>query len=518
MIRVLVVDDEAIVLESVTQVLTSHFEDLLIETARNSREGLIKVEHFRPHLIMSDIKMPGMNGLEFIERIRKVNSTVKIVIVSAYDHFEYAKEAVRFGVEDYLLKPLTKNKLIEVVESISTKIKEEEEARNKELDNIEKYYQSVQLVESNFFNSILLNRNLIKYMAHYREILELPFTKGVMVTIEFDKLEASGELNTYSQKLYDCADFLKTHIKYHTDAIVSNPFINRVFAYIENEVDRTFWNNLVPQIMERFKLRVRIGLGTSKCIEQISESYVESLLTMRMSNNAVCSMQDIVNIEASFERFDSSRDALYNDFIHRNKSFKSQLKGFETEYIKMLSHKTTHEYAVAILTELMVLFFDRCGNRIGKNKQDEVKTHYLSMLAGASAMAKLHYFEKTVTEWFSMYAKMQNENFNALTVTALDYLRANYKDEVTLEDLALALNVTPQYLSKIFKEDTGTTFKEYLTELRIEASKMLLKENEMSIKDICYQVGYNDTSYFIRAFKKFEGITPKDFQRVSRSS
>lgn len=518
MIRVLVVDDEAIVLESVTQVLRSHFEEIVIETARNSREGLIKVEHFRPHLIMSDIKMPGMNGIEFIERIRKVNTTVKIVIVSAYDHFEYAKEAVRFDVEDYLLKPLTKNKLIEVVETVSSKIREEEDARNKELDNIEKYYQSVQLVESNFFNSILLNRNVIKYMAHYREILELPFLKGVMVTIEFDKLEASGELNTYSQKLYDCADFLKTHVKYHTDAIVSNPFINRVFAYIENDIDRTFWNNLVPQIMDRFKLRVRVGLGTSKMIEQISESYVESLLTMRMSDNAVCSMQDIITIEASFERFDMSREILYNHFVHRNKGFKHQLKNFETEYIKMLSNKTSHEYAVAVLTELMVLFYDRCGSRIGKNKQEEVKSHYLSPLAGASAMAKLHYFEKIVNEWFSTYAKMQNENFNSLTVTALDYLRSNYKEEVTLEELALTLNVTPQYLSKIFKEDTGTTFKEYLTELRIEASKVLLKENEMSIKDICFKVGYNDTSYFIRAFKKFEGMTPKDFQRVSRSS
>ena len=339
-----------------------------------------------------------------------------------------------------------------------------------------------------------------------------------MVTIEFDKLEASGELNTYSQKLYDCADFLKTHIKHHMDAIVSNPFINRVFAYIENDVDRTFWNNLVPQIMERFKLRVRIGLGTSKGIEQLSESYVESLLTMRMSNNAVCSMQDITQIEASFERFDMRRDALYSTFVHRNKAFKSQLKVFEAEYIKMLNHKTTHEYAVAILTELMVLFYERCGNRIGKNKQEDGKIHYLSPLAGASAIAKLHYFEKTVTEWFSTYAKMQNENFNALTVTALDYLRANYKQEVTLEDLALTLNVTPQYLSKIFKEDTGATFKEYLTELRIEASKLLLSEQVMSIKDICYQVGYNDSSYFIRAFKKFEGITPKDFQRVNRSS
>lgn len=157
MLRVLIVDDEAIVLESVSQVLKSHFGDMQIETARNSREGLIKVEHFRPNIIMTDIKMPGMNGIEFIERIRKVDKIVKIIIVSAHDHFEFAKEAVRFGVEDYVLKPLSKNRLIELITSISEKVDLEEERRNKELDNIERYYQSIQLVEANFFNSLLLN-------------------------------------------------------------------------------------------------------------------------------------------------------------------------------------------------------------------------------------------------------------------------------------------------------------------------------------------------------------------------
>lgn len=280
MLRVLIVDDEAIVLESVSQVLKGQFQDIAIETAKNSREGLIKLEHFRPNVIMTDIKMPGMNGLEFIERIRKVNQIVKIIIVSAYDHFEYAKEAVKFDVEDYILKPLSKSKLIEVISSIEVKVEREEELRNKELDNIEKYYQSIQLVESNFFNSILLNRNILKYMPHYRELLELPFLQGSLITIEFDKLPLdtdSGDLNNYNQKLYDCADYLKTHIKYNKSAIVSNPFLNRIFVYVEEDNDRNFWNDLAHLIMERFKLRIRIGIGTKKPIEQLSDSYTESL-------------------------------------------------------------------------------------------------------------------------------------------------------------------------------------------------------------------------------------------------
>jgi len=518
MLRVLIVDDEAIVLESVSQVLRGYFDNIIIETAKNSREGLIKVEQFRPNIIMTDIKMPGMNGLEFIERIRRVNQVVKIIIVSAYDHFEYAKDAVKYGVEDYILKPLSKNKLIEVIMRISEKVALEDDLRNKELDNIEKYYQSIQLVESNFFNSILLNRNILKYMPHYRELLEVPFIQGSIVTIEFDKLSTSMEshaLNNYNQKLYDCADYLKTYIKHQHTSIISNPFLNRIFVYMEGNLDRVFWNNLAPLIMERFKIRVRIGLGTVKQIENVTASYTESLLTMRVLDDAVCSMQDIKSTEATADKFDALKTDLYEAFINRNKTFKIMLKHFEGEYIKMTNQKVTLEYAEAVLIELMVIMHER-SRRTNMQSKHESQTHYLAELLAQNGLGKLQYFEKVVTEWFALYAKMQSDTFNALTLSALEQLKKAYTNEISLEQVAGALNVTPQYLSKLFKEDTGFTFKEYLTELRIEESKNLLRLGEISVKDICFKVGYNDTSYFIRAFKKFEGITPKDYQKIYR--
>jgi two-component system response regulator YesN len=519
MLRVLVVDDEAIVLESVSQVLMSQFKGIQIETARNSREGLIKVEHFRPNIIMTDIKMPGMNGIEFIERIRKVDKVVKIIIVSAHDHFEFAKEAVKYGVEDYVLKPLTKSKLIELISQVSEKVDMEEEKRNKELDNIERYYQSIQLVEANFFNSLLLNRNILKYMPQYREILEIPLERGAVLNIEFDKLASetdAAELSHYNKKLYDCADYLKTHIKYHRPAIVSNPFLNRVFAYVEGEVDRLFWINLVQTIMERFKMRVRIGLGSVKPIDQLRDSYSESLLAMRVSEEAVCSIQAIKEIEASYEGFDQSARAMFDYFSHRNKGFKLALKHFEGEYIKMMGSKLGLEYAEAVLTEMMVKMHERCSNILSKNRKDEEYRHFLSELSSNSSMTKLKVFEKTVNDWFSKYVKIQSDSFSKVTLGAMDILKANYNSEVTLEEAALALSVTPQYLSKVFKEDTGMTFKEYMTELRLEESKQLLKRGDYSIKEICFKVGYNDTSYFIRAFKKYEGLTPKDYQKIYR--
>lgn len=140
----------------------------------------------------------------------------------------------------------------------------------------------------------------------------------------------------------------------------------------------------------------------------------------------------------------------------------------------------------------------------------------MSELFVNASMTKLKVFERTVNEWFDSYARIQGDAFSKVTVSAVEHLKSNFCEELSLEEVAGTLGVTPQYLSKIFKEDTGLTFKEYMTELRIEESKRLLRSGDLNIKDICFKVGYNDTSYFIRAFKKYEGLTPKDYQKIYR--
>lgn len=518
MFRILVVDDEQIVLESVSQMIRTRFEEVQIETAKNAREGLIKMEQFRPNIIMTDIRMPGMNGIEFIERIRRLDKRVKIIIVSAFDHFEFAKEAVKFDVEDYLLKPLTKSKLISVLEATVDKVDSEEELRHKELDNIERFYQSVGIVESNFFNSILLNRNFMKHLAHYRELLEVDLNKGYFVSIEFSSLEFSAsmdEMNTYNQKISDCSEYLKTHLKYQMQALVSNPFLNRIFIYVEaldETVDRYFWKQLHQQIIDKFGLRMRIGLGENKEIDKIYESYESAVLVLRQNDDAVASINEQEE-DFGTELFDKASVELYEDFYTKRKRFKQALRHYEYEYIKLLKNHKLIAHAEAGLIEDFVLILDVCkkNNLIPKTEWNK---RYLVELLNKTAVAKVQYFERILKEMFELYSRTTKGQYNPITIAALEKIQKTYKTEITLESLAEAINVTPQYLSKIIKEDTGVTFKEYLNEQRIEEAKKLLKRGQMSIKDIGFEIGYNDTSYFIRTFKKYEGITPKDYQRV----
>jgi two-component system response regulator YesN len=519
MVRILVVDDEAIVLESSKKLIQSNLEDILIETAQNAREALIKMDQFKPQIIMTDIKMPGMNGLEFIEHIRKQDQQSKIIIVSAYDHFEYAKEAVKYGVEEYVLKPLTKQKLIDIIRTTVHKIDEEAEKRNSEIDNMERYYQSVGLVESNFFNSIALNRNYMKHIIHYRALLDIAFEKGYFVCIEFASIDFSASMeaiNAYHQQINHCSEDLKTRLKFKCSALVSSPFLNRIFIYTEKDSrdqGMPFWQQLQQALMERFGLKLRIGIGTTEMIENISQSYEASMLVLRQSEEAVCMCYG--NLEnMSTEAFDEAFLALYEDFYTKRKRFKPSLRHFEFEFMQLLKQPATLGHAEASLVELHILIRHICftANVIPSATYFD-KGDLLEMIA-KTPVAKIQHFERVVKDYFELYSRIRRGEYNDITLAAVEKIQKRFKTEISLEALADEIKVTPQYLSKLIKDDTGITFKEYINELRIEEAKRQLRQPETSIKTVGYDVGYNDTSYFIRTFKKYEGITPRDYQRM----
>ncbi len=511
--RVLIVDDESIVIESVTHIIRQNFPHIEVQSAYNSREALIRYEQFRPHIVMTDIMMPGMNGLELTQRIRKMDQHVKILIVSAHDQFEFAKQAVQYNVEEYLLKPLTKQNLVDALERVIQIIKDEERYRNEELGHIERFYQSIALVESNFFNSILLGRNYHKFINHYRTILELPFETGQIAVVEFTNYTSKSnpqQLSQFNQKVTACTEVLKIEIKRKYHAMVSNPFLNRVLIYTEGTEGILLPDaaQMVDHIFQKHALKIRVGLGRVKPIDQLVESYAEAMMSIKLSTETVAAYTSVENKQATYNQLIEAKEQVKKAFVTRSRQFSETLKYFEGLYLSFITVENQAVVAEAILVELLVQI------AVYFKPKNSPATHYLADMIHKTPMLKLHDFEKLLKEWYMIYIKLNHEDYNELTYDALKCVQKGYATEMTLEGVAESLNVSAPYLSKLFKEDTGVTFKEYLTELRMEASKRLLCEHQLSVSDIAFKVGYNDTNYFIRAFKKYEGVTPKDYQRM----
>ncbi len=523
MVRLLVVDDEKIVLDSVTYMISSSFENILVETARNGKEGLVKLDSFKPHILMTDIRMPGISGLELIKKARLTDNAVKILIVTAFEEFEYAREAFKYDVEDYILKPLGKKKLVESLNKTLQKIESEQARRDEELESIEKYYASISLVESNFFQSIMLNRDLSKALHQYRDLLTIGLEEGYMLAIEFRTLEDDAppdQVTTWTMRLGDSCDYLKGHVKYHYDAIVSNVVFNRIFVYMEasegkiHEEALMFWTNIHDSLLKKFGLKARIVVGPVRPITAVAESFEECLVLLNTADANVTLWRESPqgNYDPAVFRQVSGR--IHEQFQTRSRKVMETFQELKEVYFSMARGQNGAEAAESLLLELLILLVNQCRTNGCTLNGELAGTGYMKTYGLKTTFGKIAWFEEILNGMLEENIRLGTGNCTELVQGTLDRLKDGYAQEIGLEEIAQTLGVTPQYLSKIFRQETGRTFKEHLIDLRISEARRLLRETPLSAREISYAVGYNDPNYFVRLFKKITGLTPKEYQRV----
>jgi len=523
MIRLLVVDDEKIVLDSVTYMIAASFDNITVETARNGKEGLVKLDSFKPHILMTDIRMPGISGLELIRKSRLSDSAVKILIVTAFEEFEYAREAFKYDVEDYILKPLGKKKLVEALTKVLQKIESEQARRDEELESIEKYYASISLVESNFFQSIMLNRDLGRGGQQYRELLSIGLDQGYMLALEFRTLEEDAppdQVSTWTMRLSDSCEYLKGHVKYHYDAIVSNAVFNRIFVYVEapegvvHDEALMFWTNIHDSLLKRFGLKVRIVVGPVRPIGAIAESYEECLMLLGTAEANVTLWRQLPQGSYDPAVFRQLADRLHEQFQGRSRKALDTFSELKEVYFAMGRSAAGAEAAESLLLELLILLVNHC-RQIGCALSGELEgAGYLRLYGQKTTFGKIAWFEEVLSRLLAESIRLGAGSCTELVRGTLERLEKDFTRELSLEDIAQELAVTPQYLSKIFRQETGRTFKEHLIDLRISEARRLLRETTLSAREISYAVGYNDPNYFVRLFKKITGLTPKEYQRV----
>lgn len=523
MVRLLVVDDEKIVLDSVSYMIGSSFENIVVETARNGKEGLVKLDSFKPHILMTDIRMPGITGLELIKKARLTDNGVKILIVTAFEEFEYAREAFKYDVEDYILKPLGKKKLVESLTKTLQKIEHEQARRDEELESIEKYYASISLVESNFFQSIMLGRDLTKALPQYRDLLSIGLEHGYLLALEFRTPEDDalpGQVSTWTMRLSDSCDYLKGHVKYHYDAIVSNVVFNRIFVYMEAPENRIhdeaviFWTNIHDSLLKKFGLKARIVVGPVRPVQMIAESYEECLMLLNTAEANVTLWRETPQGNYDPAVFRQLSGRLYEQFQARNRKALETFQELKEIYFSMARGPSGAEAAESLLLELLILLVSQCRQSGCALSEELSGTGYMKTYGLKTTFGKIAWFEEILLGLMEESVRLGIGSCTELVQRTLARLQEEYAQEISLEEIAQTLGVTPQYLSKIFRQETGRTFKEHLIDLRITEARRLLRGTSLSAREISYAVGYNDPNYFVRLFKKTTGLTPKEYQRV----
>lgn len=516
MYSLMVADDEKIVIDAVKYIIDKNFNDInIIETARSGREAIEKAEFNKPEIVLMDIRMPGINGIDAIREIKKRNPNTLFIIISAYEQFQFAKEAVKLGVIEYLLKPLSKKNLISAIEKATDIVEKDRQKRKHELDNIEKFENLLPFLEHAFIYSILLGEDYSNGLEKYKKVLELNEEGGYIIVISLEDREFSYA----EEKFYQ---FFRNIMKYKGKSLIGPLMINRIVLFIPTLVKDEYSQRLEAMEIGKYiykkineyneKFKTLIGIGSYKKFENITFSYEEALKAMHIGKNKdVVHIKDVMNMDATSFEYPKDQEKKLMDKCLTGDS-EEALFSFKKLYQWIISKDDNFEQGRNKIMEVMVMLHRSIFDSVLPETEIKKFDNFLGNMLALKDFPSLEIWcRERIIHICNIINNSQEKKINKVILIAKQFIEDNYSREITLEEVSKMACVSPHYFSRLFKEETKQNFIEYLTLMRIDKAKELMKKGRMSIKEICYEIGYSDPNYFSRLFKKVEKMTPTEY-------
>lgn len=528
-LRLLIVDDEQIVLDGIKYMIEKNFHDIeIIGMARSGREAIEACQHVVPDIIFMDIKMPGITGIEAVETIKRRHHAIHFVIISAYEQFDYAKQAMELGVSDYLLKPVTPSKINEILPKIMEEIREERRQRARDISNQEKLRKVIPILEHGFIYSILMNNT--EEMHRYQELFEINKDQAYVMIFELGEgthrqdLQNKIGVGIRGQSFYED---IQTAIKYKCKAIVGPMIINRMVVLIYEEPYKREYDQrlkalelaqtLYDMTQDVVDCNLYIGIGGCYSLSKIRNSLEEASYALnKLGDEHVVHANDLGDQQTGEQNYtyveikDDQRDILHDIEYSQQQQLKNRLDEFFAKLQREYSQQL--EYVKTIVTELMVMTFSYCYRHQLTEKQVGYSTYLLEIKDKTTFMELRNWVVTKILYIASIIEGQKGQHVSKIIKQAKEYIDEHYQQELSLQQVSKEVAVSPQYFSKLFKEEIGVSFVEYLRNKRIEVAKEMLKAKTYSVKEICYEIGYNDPNYFSRLFKKLVGVSPTEYK------
>ena len=527
MYKVLLADDEGIVLESLQFIIEKDFPNqCVVETAKTGRRVIELAEEFRPDIAVMDIQMPGINGIDAMKEIRQTNPNVIFIVMSAYDKFDYAKEAIKLGVLEYVMKPMDRVKIVAALKSAMDVVTKERQKRSNDLLIKEKMETVSPIIENGLIYNILFHEYFTEDIENYKSILEIDKDYAFMLTIVCgDEQEGNHMTNAVGSSVRTQKHYqeIRTYLKqYYPGCIVGTLMANKIpvlVPYSESAMDYNTRiefidksRELVRVLRKKTDISFRIGIGKVRDITKMSESYAEALNSLVYTTGSVAHADDLpigCVYEADYPI--DLEEALFENVERANVE---EMVSIANRFFDWMQENYSDDLMNIRLKVLeFVLWAEHMAYKNGGMiYKFNSRSEYLTDIMGMETLSKLkQWFVSKMTEACRNMSDKREEKSNNLIETAIDYIKENYNKNISLDDVSRVVDISPYYFSKLFKEEVGEGFVEYVTNIRIEKAKELLKSN-MPMKEICSMVGYSDPNYFSRTFKKNVGVTPTEYK------
>jgi two-component system response regulator YesN len=526
--KIFLVEDEIVVREAIRDNINWENTDFIFTgEAPDGEIALPLIEEVKPDIVITDIKMPFMDGLELSRIIKSNMPWIKIIILSGHDEFKYAKEAISINVNEYILKPISSADLLKTLHKVASQIEEERRQRENYQVINERLKNNILMMKERFLNDLATGvipyAEAIKKANHFGiNIISKYYAAGLIVLEYNHGLPGSKEYFEYQK----AETIINEMLQNNQDVLKNSINIKKIVLIFKNdnieELQRSCYmlaKSIKYEVERNTSCRLTFSIGSvQKRIHGIARSIKDAETAMNFSylfgKNKIIGVQDTelskINNKGLLP-FDETKIIEY--LRHQDKDNILSMISACIEGIKareLSSFLYTHMFIS--ITMAVVKFIEELGGQI------ESVIPELNNLEGIIGSIYTldgfkDYMEKIVLDALSFRESKKLNKYGDIIHKAKAFIDENFSDSsISLNTVAMFVNVSPSHFSTIFSQETEMTFIEYLTRVRIEKAKELLKKTNMKSSEIAYKVGYNDSHYFSHVFKKEVGLRPTDFR------
>ncbi|MBB2182620.1 response regulator [Lachnospiraceae bacterium MD1] len=527
MFKILLADDEGIVTDTLKFIINKNFPDqCIVESAASGRSVIELAETFKPDIAFMDIQMPGINGIDAMKEIRKTNHSVIFIIMTAYDKFNYAKQAINLRVLEYLTKPVSQQSIVSILTKAMSMIEEDRKKRMNDLIIREKLETVIPIIEGDFIYAILSGDEFNRMEENYKNLLNIPENYGMMMIYEFGDSIENGVLTNpvgVSVKAQAFYNVIKDSIKDEFRCVVGPLMMNRIVIFLPSMKQQLDYDErsvlieknrkIIRELVKSLDVQFKVGIGSVTSLQKLYDSYQEALSAIQNSKGRVAHVKDLpIGCEYEDDYPIDIEKSLY-DMIE-----KGNVEGAKTEasrfYHWMVEHYPDCMMDIKLKVLETVLFAEQKAFLSGgMTYYFEYRKNYLKTIIDIDNYELLlNWFLDKVMEASRNITLKKKEQVSGTIAKAKLFIKENYHKDISLDDVSRSVDISPYYFSKLFKDEAKVNFIDYLTNIRIEKAKELLLNRDFSIKNICMEIGLRDPNYFSRIFKKQVGLTPTEYR------
>ena len=501
--RILIVEDEVKIRVGLSKLIEAQSGHTIIGEAKNGKEGMEMALRLHPELILTDIRMPLMNGLEMLEQLKRKKLKFHSVLLTGYAEFEYARRAIWLGADNYLLKPIGVEDVQRVLQEVEEKIQEE---KGRTEGTPQGYLRTMLLgsgeEEARSIRLLLENGSL-------SGIKEIWIFLGYMGGADATYLEGCR------QNLEALEEKYPQHRIYATFIENTQEYLCLVQADLPEERIRSMVEHRI--FMEKSKSGMPLWTTASmqhlaELRERVKEMRTWYTWAMVLGYDHLITEEEICCFEAEdFQYPVGLENKLKTEVCKGNKE---KISECAEEFVRMMQQQRCNPFHIRESYIRMVNFLLNLSSEVaqeGYRLMQELNP--IHQLGSAVTLFEMKECFLRVTEVLENAVNKKEDIRNYTVNRAISYIREHYQEVISLEEMAGRLEITPEYLSTLFNREMGINFSTFLKKFRISQAKRLLKGSEMKIYEVANAVGYSDSKYFNRVFREEVGISPGDYRQ-----